>query len=81
MKFYFMKKKIAYGVFLVAVAISFTSCEALFKKCKVCRTVTYENGVEINSTDGVEYCGADLVKQEAIPDVKVGDLVTKVECQ
>jgi hypothetical protein len=74
-----MKKKIAYGIFLMAVAISFTSCEALFKKCKVCRTVTYEDGVEINSTDGVEDCGADLVKQEAIPDVKVGHLVTNVE--
>lgn len=81
MKILYMKKRIAFGVFLLFVAVTFTSCDALFKKCKFCRTVTYENGVEINSTDPVEYCGADLVKKEATPDIKVGDLVTKVECE
>jgi hypothetical protein len=76
-----MKKKLVFiGAFLL-IMWSFTSCESLFQNCKFCKTVTYENGIVTNEGTESEYCGADLVKQEAIPDIVVGDLVTKVECR
>ena len=34
----------------------------------------------INTGTETQYCGTDLVKQEAIPDVTVGTITTKVEC-
>jgi len=77
-----MKKKVLFVVFLIAVAWSFTSCESLFKKCKLCKTVTYDtsNNSVVNETDEVEYCGTDLVKKEATPPFTVGNLKTVVEC-
>lgn len=72
-----MKRKIVFAVVLVLIAWSFTSCE---KKCKFCRTVTYDNGVEINSTSSSEYCGASLVAKESTPDIEIGTLLTRVEC-
>ncbi len=75
-----MKKRLFFGVLIIFVAWSFTSCENLFQKCKLCKTVTYENGVVINETDEVEYCGADLIKKEATPPVTIGNITTKVEC-
>ncbi|MGQ9619559.1 MAG: hypothetical protein ACUVTX_01070 [Bacteroidales bacterium] len=74
------KKKLVFGVLVIFVALSFTSCEGLFQKCKLCKTVTYQDGQVINETDPIEYCGADLVKKEATPPVTVGNLTTKVEC-
>lgn len=59
---------------------SVTSCE-LLKNCKFCKSVTYENSSVVNSGTETEYCGADLVKQEAIMDVTIGSLTTKVECR
>jgi hypothetical protein len=76
-----MKKKIIYVLFLFLVAWGFTSCESLFQNCKMCKTVTYENGSIINEGTESEYCGADLLTKEATPDVVVGALVTKVECR
>lgn len=76
-----MKKKIVFGVFLLLMAWSFTSCDALFKKCKLCKTVTYDGTIVVSETDEVEYCGADLVKKEATPPVTIGGLTTKVECR
>ncbi|HQG55621.1 MAG TPA: hypothetical protein PL101_10410 [Bacteroidales bacterium] len=76
-----MKKKLVFWMFIMFVAWSFTSCENLFQKCKLCKTVTYENGTVISETDEVEYCGADLVKKEATPPITVGNLTTKVECR
>jgi len=49
--------------------------------CKRCKTVTYENGVIINSSHETEYCGAALEKKESTPDVTTGALTTKVECK
>ena len=73
-----MKKKIIFIFSFILVAWFLASCE---ERCKFCKTVTYENGTVVNETDDIEYCGADLVKQEAIPDFPVGNLVTKVECK
>jgi hypothetical protein len=71
-----MKRKIVFALFLVISTLSFTSCE---KTCKFCKTVTYDDGVEINSTSPSEFCGAKLAAKEATPDIVVGKLVTKVE--
>jgi hypothetical protein len=75
-----MKRKFLFGAAFLFVAWAATSCEAL-SGCKFCKNVTYENGSVTNSGSETEYCGADLIKQEAIPDVTVGALTTKVECR
>jgi hypothetical protein len=76
-----MKRKILLGAaFFIFVAWAATSCEAI-SGCKFCKNVTYENGSVLNSGSETEYCGADLVKQQATPDVKIGALTTKVECR
>lgn len=75
-----MKKKILFGACLLFVAWAFNSCEAL-GDCGFCKYVTYENGVVTNTGPETEYCGADLIKMKATPDLPVGNLVTKVECR
>jgi fructose-1,6-bisphosphatase/sedoheptulose 1,7-bisphosphatase-like protein len=76
----YMKRKLLFGAAFLFVAWAATSCESI-TGCKFCKNVTYENGTVINSGSETEYCGADLVKKEATPDVPVGSLVTKVECR
>lgn len=49
-----MKKKILFGAGLFFVAWAFTACDAL-GDCGFCKTVTYENGVVINSSAETEY--------------------------
>jgi len=73
-----MKRKILLGAGLLFIGWAATSCE---ENCGFCRTVTYENGVVINTGTETEYCGADLLAQKAKPDITVGSLVTKVECR
>jgi hypothetical protein len=75
-----MKKKLIFAAAFVLMACSFNSCD-LFQKCKMCKTVTYENGTIINEGTESEYCGADLITKEATPDIVIGNLVTKVECR
>jgi hypothetical protein len=74
-----MKRKLILGTAFLLIACSFNSCD--LKSCKFCKYVTYENGSVINSGTETEYCGADLLKQEAIPDAGTGSLITKVECR
>jgi hypothetical protein len=74
-----MKKKLLFAAAFVLLAWSFNSC-SLLKNCKMCKYVEYENGSVINSGTETEYCGADLVTHEAIPDVTSGSITTKVEC-
>ena len=75
-----MQRKLLFGAAFLFVAWSATSCESL-GSCKFCKNVTYESGSVINSGSETEYCGADLIKKEATPDVIVGSLTTKVECR
>jgi hypothetical protein len=75
-----MKRKLLFSAAFILIAWAADSCSAI-TDCKFCKNVTYENGVIQNSGSETEYCGADLIKQEAIPDVTVGALVTKVECR
>jgi hypothetical protein len=75
-----MKKNLLFAAAFMFITWAATSCEAL-SDCKYCRNVTYENGIVINSGPESEYCGAELIKKEATPDVTVGSLTTKVECR
>jgi len=75
-----MKRKLLFVASFLFIAWAFTSCEAL-SDCGFCKNVTYENGSVVNEGSETEYCGADLVKQKAIPPVTVGSLTTKVECR
>jgi hypothetical protein len=74
-----MKKKLIFAAAFVLIAWSFVSCE--FQKCKMCATNIYENGSLTIPGSEAEYCGTDLVTKEAVPDITVGNLVTKVECR
>jgi hypothetical protein len=74
----YMKRKILFGAGLLFIGWAATSCE---DSCGFCKTVTYENGVAINTGTETEYCGTDLLTQKAKPDITVGALVTKVECR
>jgi hypothetical protein len=76
-----MKRKTLFRVLAAAALLagigSFDSCNT----CKMCAINQYENGsITVSGTES-EYCGADLIKQEAIPDVTVGSITTKVECR
>jgi hypothetical protein len=75
-----MKRKLVFGASFLLIAWAVTSCEAI-SSCKKCKNVEYENGSVIISGSETEYCGADLVKKEATPDVTVGSVTTKVECR
>ncbi len=76
-----MKKRLLFVSFFILFAWSFTSCDSLFKDCKFCKTVQYENGNVINSGPETEYCGTDLITKEATKEVTVGSITTKVECR
>jgi hypothetical protein len=75
-----MKRKLIFGASFLFIAWAFTSCEGL-SDCGFCKEVTYENNSVVNEGTETEYCGADLVKQKAIPPVTIGSLTTKVECR
>ena len=75
-----MKKRLLYAISIFLIVIGINSCEDL-GGCKFCKTVTYENNQVLSESGETEYCGADLLKREATPDVKVGSLTTKVECR
>jgi hypothetical protein len=75
-----MKRKLLFGAAFLCVAWAVTSCEAL-SGCKKCRDVIYENGSVVNPGTDVEYCGTELIKKEATPNVTIGALTTKVECR
>ncbi len=77
-----MKKKVLFRLSVLAAVVAMTvSIDSCANNCKFCKYVEYENGNVINSGSETEYCGADLIKQEAIPDVTVGGITTKVECR
>lgn len=75
-----MKKRFFYVVGFVLIALSVTACESLFSSCKNCKQVTYTSGNVISETSETEYCGADLIKVQAISDVTVNNTTVKWEC-
>jgi hypothetical protein len=75
-----MKRKFISGAVFVLLAWAATSCEAL-TGCKVCQDVTYENNSVLYSSPETEFCGDELIKKEATPDLPIGNQVIKVECR
>jgi hypothetical protein len=76
-----MKRKIMYVAGFALIAWSVTACDSLFKSCKYCSQVTYVSGNVTDQGTEAEYCGADLVKIQAIPDAGVGSTKVKWECR
>ena len=75
----YMKKKLLFVAAFVLLALAFNSCSVL-NNCKMCALVSYENGSVINTGTETQYCGTDLLTEEAKPDVTVGTITTKHEC-
>jgi len=76
-----MIKKLIYLFSLLAISVAFTSCEGLLDNCKVCSLNTYENGALILEQSEAEYCDAELISIQAIPQETNGNLVTRWECK
>jgi hypothetical protein len=72
-----MKRKIIIAGAFILFSLTFTSCEP---ECKVCKIVTYIDGVYDSELAGYEYCGAELIAIEATPDVINGNMRTTYEC-
>lgn len=49
--------------------------------CVYCKSITYENGVIINTSAETKYCGTAATQQQAKPDIQVGSLTTKFVCR
>jgi len=75
-----MKRKFLFEAAFLFIAWAVTSCEAL-NNCKICRQVTYENGVVIGEGPEQEYCDADLVAIETQQDIIIGNQRTSWECR
>jgi hypothetical protein len=75
-----MKRKFIIAAILLLITITFTACPNIFQNCKMCATNTYEGGTLVIPGSEAEYCDADLIAKEAIPDITVGAQVIKVEC-
>ena len=74
-------KKILYAAAILLITCTFSSCEILGDGCKVCQTVSYDNGNPIAwGTEG-EYCGDDLLAIKAIPPTTAGGVTTYWECR
>lgn len=76
-----MKKHIGKALLIsLAVGFSVSSCEGL-NDCKICRIITYVDGVETERSLGVVYCGDDLAEKENAAPVVVGNTTTQWECE
>jgi hypothetical protein len=74
-----VKSKLYITAIFLLLAWAANSCEAL-TGCKVCQDITYEDGKEVSSTPETEFCGDDLIKKEATPDLPIGKQIIKVKC-
>ncbi|HUV01431.1 MAG TPA: hypothetical protein VMW32_10745 [Bacteroidales bacterium] len=75
-----MKRKLFFGCTFLFLTWAFTSCEAL-NTCKICRQVTYINGLVDQEGPETEYCDAKLIAIEATPDVINGNTRIAWECR
>jgi hypothetical protein len=78
-----MKRKLIYVAGFVLIAWSVTSCDSLFKNCKYCKQVQTDDATGNILWEGSEseYCGADLIKVEAIPDASALGKTMKYVCR
>jgi hypothetical protein len=74
-----MKRKLVFAIVYVLTALAFNSCEAL-SGCKICKQVTYINGVYDRDGGPAEYCGVELIAIEATKDIVQNNERTTWEC-
>lgn len=75
-----MRRKLLFGAIFMLITWAFTSCEAL-NTCKICRQVTYVDGVVDQEGSETEYCDAKLIAIEVTPDVVNGNTRITWECR
>jgi hypothetical protein len=75
-----MKLRTLCGAIFLAMAFILTSCEEL-SGCKICRQVTYVNGIVEQESRETEYCGAELIAIEATADIVSGNTRIAWECR
>jgi hypothetical protein len=64
-----------------ASGISFGEDNLFINDCMFCKHVTYENGVIINESSEISYCGPDVQTILNIPPVTVGNSTAKYICR
>jgi hypothetical protein len=62
-----MIRKLLFGSFILIISWAVTSCEAL-SGCKVCKQVTYIDGVSAFEGSPEQYCDAKLLSIETTKD-------------
>jgi hypothetical protein len=76
-----MKRKLFFATGFVLITFAFSSCESL-SSCKICQENAYDSkGTLITAGNESEYCNAELIKIEAIPDATVLGVTSKWECR
>lgn len=75
-----MKRKLLFFCAFLILAWTFTSCEVL-NNCKICRQVTYVNGIVDQEGPETEYCDAKLIAIQTTPDVINGNTRISWECR
>jgi hypothetical protein len=75
-----MIRKLLFGMFILIISCVVTSCEAL-SGCKVCKQVTYIDGVYAFEGSPEQYCDAKLVSIETAKDYVSGSTRIKWECK
>jgi len=74
-----MKRKALYAIGFILMAVSVTSCEGIFEKCKVCSLVLVESGNETRGTP-IELCGAELAAKQALGTYTIGTASAHWDC-
>jgi hypothetical protein len=75
-----MNRKLILAAAFFLLAWGFNSCESL-TSCKICKQVTYVDGVVTQEGTESEYCDANLVAIESAKDIVNGNTRITWECR
>lgn len=75
-----MNRKLILAATFILMAWAFNSCESL-SSCKICKQVTYVDGVVTQEGTESEYCDANLVAIESAKDIVNGNTRITWECR
>ncbi len=75
-----MNRKLILAAAFFLMVWAFNSCESL-SSCKICKQVTYVDGVVTQEGTESEYCDANLVAIEAAKDIVNGNTRITWECR
>ncbi|MFO7574850.1 MAG: hypothetical protein R6W67_06800 [Bacteroidales bacterium] len=77
-----MKRKVAYSILFLLIAVSVNSCELLLQNCKTCKQVMYNNdGTVFQEYPEAVYCDEQLTEILAKQPITSGSTTTKWECR